>query len=579
MRMRLELLDTWRRRAATFSDMERLAAIRRGPDRYDALDCVVPHVSGIGPGCLADLYIEGDLWRRFEILGATATWDGDIQIEHNELAPLRDRMRITARSETRAGNTRITRAYVNTTGAEALSDSIHRAPGALHYHVGHEAYPEGAAREYVKFLERATPDNALEVGGISRGQWVGADRIDASAAWAKDGDTIAGMVVDGVAWPELRLMMIDAEETSLNNHARKRHPETTLWTSERYARSGYKLRADAATAFLAQLLQEKGVSHIELNPHRGSSGAFDDRVDAYGRYIAQVFGGGECFNAALVETGHADIYLYEDGRYHVPEHRLKDYYSYLSVNTPDLAEDSVPIEALDLDCGALEAIEALTLIEGNRVFTVSPELNVKFHDADAPAHVLAYRAERMRLRTGFRKRPMVNWLALRGNSRVAPDGFTRFRGDSIGAYGLEAGRLECEWAGASAELEGLSEHLLEDMAYPTPDVELTFFDGAPEVFPGQLIKIEGAPLARHARRLETEWGDRYGDAIVGRVAEVAHRIEGARVETTVLLTSPLRSVTNPYRFIRRICTDRKAMFAMRLDDAMVGLDQERFYLS
>jgi hypothetical protein len=117
------------------------------------------------------------------------------------------------------------------------------------------------------------------------------------------------------------------------------------------------------------------------------------------------------------------------------------------------------------------------------------------------------------------------------------------------------------------------------MAYPTPDIEMLFFDGAPEIAPGELVRIAGAPLARHARRLEEEWGNRYGADLVGRVAEVRHRIEGARAETTVLLTSPLRSVANPYRFIRRIRTDRKAMFAMRLDDAMVGLDQERFYLS
>ena len=182
-------------------------------------------------------------------------------------------------------------------------------------------------------LARCTSDNALEIGGITKGQWVGAARIDASEAYAKDGDTISGLKVDGVSWPDVRLMMIDAEETSLNSHAKKRHPETALWSSERYANSGYKLFADRAKALLQQLLETKGISHIELNPHRNNNGAFDDRVDAYGRYIGRVFGGSECFSAALVEQGLADVYLYEDGTYHVPEHHLKDFFSYTKENT------------------------------------------------------------------------------------------------------------------------------------------------------------------------------------------------------------------------------------------------------
>lgn len=578
MRMRLELLDTWRRRIATFTEAAHLDAVRRGPDRFDALECALPHVPGIGPGCLADLYLDGAHWRRFEITRTAEDWDGEVQLAHNPVAPTRDRMRLWARTAPQPGNTRVMRAYVDTSLVETLADIIQRAPGPLHYHVTHTAYPEGAVREHEKFVARATPANALEPGGIARGQWVGADRIDASGAWAKDGDTIAGVVVDGVAWPELRLMMIDAEETTLNNHARKRHPETALWTPERYARSGYKLRADAAADFLAQLMNEEGISHIELNPHRDATGAFDDRVDVYGRYIALVFGGGMCFNAALVETGHADVYLYADGRYHVPGHALKDYYSYTGAHTAGLYDDGLHVNAIDLDCGALEAVTALMMLSGNRVFTVSPEMTLRMHAGDAVTRTPAYEAERMSLRSGFVKRPMINWLALQGNRQVGPERFTAARGDSIGAYGLEAGWIDAEWAGDADDLEGVALGLLEDLAYPTPVVELVFFDGAPDMLPGELVRVAGAHVTRHARRLDGEWGGRFEDGLVGRVAEVRHRFEGAHAETIVTLTAPLRSVANPYLFLRRMRNDRETPFTLRLDEEMVGLDQDRFFV-
>src|SRR5690606_41998302 len=66
--------------------------------------------------------------------------------------------------------------------------------------------------------------------------------------------------------------------------------------------------------------------YLHSFPTRRSSDL--DRVDAYGRYIGLVYGGGLCFNAAMVEQGLADVYLYEDGRYHDPAMRLKEYYSY-----------------------------------------------------------------------------------------------------------------------------------------------------------------------------------------------------------------------------------------------------------
>ena len=76
--------------------------------------------------------------------------------------------------------------------------------------VDHQDYPDGAEREYAKFIERTEWMTELPIGSIESGEYVGPGRIDASGAYAKDGDTIAGLVVDGVAWPDLRLATIDA---------------------------------------------------------------------------------------------------------------------------------------------------------------------------------------------------------------------------------------------------------------------------------------------------------------------------------------------------------------------------------
>ena len=143
--------------------------------------------------------------------------------------------------EANPGDATVSRAYTNQAVHTMVRDVINSARGPLHYWVDHTAYPDGAEREFAKFSLRATAENELEVGGITTGDWVGGFRLDTSGAAAKDGDTIQGLVVDGVAWPEVRLMMIDTEETARNSHALSRHPEVADWTDARYARSGYKL--------------------------------------------------------------------------------------------------------------------------------------------------------------------------------------------------------------------------------------------------------------------------------------------------------------------------------------------------
>ena len=47
-------------------------------------------------------------------------------------------------------------------------------------------------------------------------------------------ELISGVKVDSVAWPDIRLMMIDTEERERNSHAQEMHPEVADWTDAQY---------------------------------------------------------------------------------------------------------------------------------------------------------------------------------------------------------------------------------------------------------------------------------------------------------------------------------------------------------
>jgi endonuclease YncB( thermonuclease family) len=578
MRYRLELRDPWQRPLAVFSEDLELEATRALPDREDRLRCTLPHVPGLGPGCGASLYLDGALWRAYAIARTAETWNADLQLEHNTRPPRRDRMTIEGSASLSEFNTPIRRIYADARLDAIVRDVVHRAPGPLHLTVDHNAYPDGAQREFGKLIARINSDNELEQGGITQGQWVGADRVDASQAYAKDGDTIAGLRVDGAPWPDLRLLMIDAEETALNSHARKRHPETAFWNAARYANSGYRRRAELARDALQQLMTQKGISHIELNPHRDASGAYDDRVDAYGRYVGMVHGGGECFNAALVELGLADVYLYADGQYHVPEHELKDFFSYAGSSRLSNPENNLHVEALDLDGGALDALTLFAWLANEHVFSVSCDGAVVFGAPTQPDHVIAYRADQMSVCSGFDGADLLNWVALSGHARIAPNKISASRSESIAAYGLHARGWTWPWLGGNADKQHLAQGMLADLAYPTPQLTLTFFHGATGFHPGELVALSGAPLERLAPRLPGEWTGDVSSSFCGRIVEVRQRILGDAVQTQVVLGAPLRSMARPLAALGRLHARDPGLFGFTLDDSLCPLDSPSFEL-
>jgi endonuclease YncB( thermonuclease family) len=570
---RIEIYDTCGRRVAVFDDTPLLEAGRAAPDQSDWVRGMVPQgVADIGPGYRVRVLVAGEVFCEVDVVEVTPEWGDSRTLILDRYVNFHEVVAFEGKRPAREGNTSVSRAFVNEEISAAVRWLINDAPGPVHYLVDHEAYPDGAEREYGKFLARKTAGNELEVGGIAAGQWVGGGRIDATGAYAKDGDTIAGLVVDGEAWPDLRMMMIDTEETSLNSHTVSMHPETADWSEAQYAASGYALAANKATAALQALMDADGIDYIELNPHIDASGEYDDRVDYYGRYIGLVYGGGKCFNAAMVELGNADVYLYSDGAYHVPEMSLKDFYSYRGENVDSIEPTGVVVSSLDVTAGLLEAMTTLAYMAGGFVWSVGPDLAVRFRKPARPDKVCFFSAVETGMSFGATNDPLANVLYVSGNPVTSTLEKTYTRGPSLDAFGPAARRLAFFGITIEDDAENLAEGLLDDVAYPEPAGWVAFHHGNAALRVGDVIEVRGEPVRRLGKEVDGEWGGLYTGRLVGRVEKVVHRFSGKRVSTRVWLTSPLRSVSDPVSFMVRSQPGKETLFEFRLDDVGVGVD-------
>lgn len=569
----LEVYDTEGRRIARFTDVPLVEVVRTRPGEPDHVRGMLPEgVTDLSHGYRIHAIVDGVPVCDAYITAVAPQWGETRKLILDKYVTFREVIAFEAERDALDGNTNVSRAYTNRTVESMVRDVIQNAPGAIHYTVAHEAHPDGAQREYSKLLARKNSGNELGVGPITTGQWVGAPRIDASSAYAKDGDTISGLKVDGVAWPDVRLMLIDSEETSKNSHAVARHPEVAEWSAAQYDASGYKLRADAAKIALQALISGKGIDFLELNPHRDASGAFDDRVDAYGRYLALVFGGGECFNAALVEQGHADVYLYEDGKYLVPEMELKDFFSYAQPNEASVETAASTLVSFDASGGVLEALTALAYAASGGIWSVDATLRVRFRVAGRVDQVVYFDPVRMGVALGTDSSEIANAIYFEGNPVTGTLEKTYWRGDSIDAYGFHGRSLDHYGISLEEDADKLVEGLLEDVAYPEPTGGLEFLEGNTAINVGDLVEVRGAEPRRLDREAADEWGGRFNGRLVARVKSVTHRLSGRQVSTRIAFTSPLRSVADPLRFMVRSQPRETELFQFRLDVADVGLD-------
>ena len=573
MHYRIELYDDTGRRIGAWHEVPLLEATRTAPDEADTIEGILPSpIAALGHGYHVRVYVDGELFLDAPVMEVRPQWSDTKKLILERFVHFHEVIGFRAEVPPNFHDGRVTRGYVSRPIDEIVRSVINSTLGPVHYAVDHTAYPDGAEREFAKFEARRTASNELEVGDIDAGDWVDAARMDLTNAVAKDGDTISGVVVDGEPWPDVRLMMIDAEELTRNSHAISRHPEVAEWSDEQYAASGYKLKADAAKAFLQDLIDTKGIDFIELNPHRDLNGNFDDRVDAFGRYIALVFGGGECFNAALVEQGHADVFLYEDGEFHVPEHALKDFFSYMGVHTDSIAPAPAVLERLELDAELYETLTALAYAADGYAWRIDVSGAVSFLSVEVPDRVVYYDPVLHAFAPASESLNIVNAIFFDGNPSEGAFEKSYFNGASIDAFGFSGRGLDYYAVSREADADRLANGLLQDVAYPTPEGEIIFPHGDASLAAGELIELRGAPVRRLDEPVAGEWSNRFTGRFVARVRAVTHRFRGKRVETVATLTSPLRSVSNPLTYVRGSQPPAESLFQFRLDDDAVGLD-------
>lgn len=573
MDYRIELYDAAGRRIATWHEVPLLEATRTAPDEADVIEGILPSpVAALGHGYRVRVYIDGALFLDAPVTEVRPQWSDTKKLILERFVFFHEVIGFRAEIPDNFHDGHIARGYISRPVGEIVRNAINTTLGPIHYAVDHTAYPDGAQHEFTKFEARRTPANELEIGGIDAGDWVDSSRIDLTNAIAKDGDTISGLVVDGEAWPDLRLMLIDAEELTRNSHAISRHPEVADWTDAQYTASGYKLKADAAMAFLQALIDTHGIDYIELNPHRDANGNFDDRVDAFGRYLGLVFGGGECYNAALVEQNLTDVFLFEDGAFHVPELALKDFFSYTGPHADSVADAPAVLERLELDAELFESLTALAYAADGYAWHVDVNGTVSFRPVDVPDRVLYYDPVQHAFAPASESRDIVNAVFFDGNPTEGAFEKSYFNGASIDAFGFNGRGLDYYAISREADADRLTNGLLQDIAYPAPAGEIVFLHGDATIDAGELIELRGAPVRRLDEPVAGEWGDRFTGRFVARVRAVTHRFRGKRVETVATLTSPLRSVTNPLTYLGRSQPPATSLFQFRLDDDAVGLD-------
>jgi len=572
MTYRIEIIDTWGRKLASFDDVPLFEATRSAPDEPDVMRGILPGpLTDIGHGYLVRVYVDERLFCQGRIARVSPQWSDTRKLILDRYVPFHEVIEIEAERPAREGNVHVSRCYTNQTVSAIVKSVINTAVHPIRYLVDHVAFPDGAQREFAKFAARRSAGNELGVGGIGAGQWVGSNRIDASGAYAKDGDTIAGLVVDGAAWPDLRMMLIDCEETSRNAHAIGRHPEVADWTDEQYLASGYKLKADAAKQQLQALIDAHGIDYIELNPHVDANGEFDDRVDIYGRYLGLVYGGGMCFNAAQVELGHADVYLWQDGKYLVPELELKDFFSYAGKHAGSVEPVAATLASLDVSAGVLEALTALAYA-GGCVWSVSPETAVTFRALERPDRVVCFDPLNTGVSLGSESGGLVNTLYFEGNPVYAGVQKTYCRDESIDEFGFNGAPFAYFSMRFEEDADKLAAGMLDDLAYPQPAGFVCFYCGDGQIAVGDLVEVRDGRVRRLEPELAQEWGGRFTGRMTGRVRQVTHRFSGRQMTTTAVLTSPLRSVADPASFIMRTQEPAKSLYQFRLDEAAVGLD-------
>ncbi len=545
MDYRVEIFDRSGRRVVSCDSIPLLEAVRTAADGHARVRGFLPEiVPGLERGGTVRVEIDGRRFCRVPLTRVEPQAGDARKLVLDRYVTFHEVTVFEGQSDPAAYNPPVAGAFRHRPVDRIVRDLVNRAPGPIHYTIHHQSHPDGARREHAKFQARRAPENELELGGIHAGQWVGFPRLDATGAFARDGATVAGLVVDGVPWPDLRLLMIDP--------------------------GAHTPHADAAREALQGLIDAYGIDSVELNPHRDGSGAYDGRVDDEGRYLGFLYGGGECFNAALVELGHAAVSLLDDGKRLDPSFELKDYYSYAERCRDSVESTQAALLSWDFEGNLLEGVAALAYA-ADCVWSVDDDGALHFRAPQAPDRVLFHDPLELSAAFGSDLSTLVNELTLGGNPAAHGLPRTHRRDDSVLAYGLRSRRLDCFSRSRPEDADRLALGILADLAYPEPVGRITFHRGDGAARPGDILELRDGPFEA-LDPPPSRASEPYAGRRVARVKAVTHRFSGRAVATSLDLTSPRRAAADPLAFLVRSQRSATSLYQLRLDDPAVGLD-------
>ena len=541
----VEVFDAYGLRRNQFDRVPLVEVSTRLPGRPQRIRGMLPSMTPLRPGDRIRVWLDGALAADAPVTRVEPEWGDQRKLVIDRYLSFHELLAFEAVTDGTLTDSRVSGSFFNRTVAQLAKAYINRAPGSVHYTVKHTGYPEGAEREFAKFEARRTEANELETGGVEAGDWADGPRIGVSNAYAKDGRTIAGLVVDGVSWPDLRLLMVGAESPELSGKA---------------AREALQARLD-----------NDGVDFIELNPYRDALGQAVGRLDSEGRYLGMVFGAGRCFNAAQIELGHGRTLLHEDGAILPPALRLKEFYSYERETEASIAPLEQMLKTFHAD-GPLEAALTVLAYAAGAVWSVDERGAVTLRKPECADHVAFHNASVTVVAWSADGGDAVNRINAEANPMASGVAKLYERLASMAVVGVREAALTLPAVSHEADLDAIVNGLLDDAAYPERVGHVQWLRGNSGVRAGDLIEARNAPVRRIDAPIDGEWSGRYADRLVARAASVTHRLAGRHVATTAALTSPLRSVMNPLASVRRSHPRREALAEFRLDDEHVGLD-------
>ncbi len=567
----IEIFDAFGLRRHRFNRVPLVEISSHLPGRPQRVRGMLPSMTPLRPGDRVRVWLDGALAADADVTRVDPEWGDQRKLVIDRYLSFHELLAFEAVSGQSLLDSRVTASLFNRSVTELAKEYVNRATGRIHYTVEHTGYPEGAEREYAKFQARRMGVNELEAGGIEHGDWVGASRIDASNAYAKDGRTIAGLVVDGAPWPDLRLLMVEAESPERDSDAIARHPEVAHWSDATYASSGYALAGAAAKEALQARIENDGIVYVELNPCRDVFGQTIGRIDEDGRLLGMIFGAGRCFNAAQVELGHGRTLLHANGAILPPALRLKEFFSYERKTESSIAALDQVLKTFHAD-GPLEAALTVLAYAAGAVWSVNERGVITMRRADRADHVTFHDPSDTAVAWSADARGVVNAIDAEANPAHSGVGKTYERPASVAILGCSKAAVTLAAVSHEADLDAVINGMLDDLAYPERTGHIVWLRGNAAVRPGNLVEIRNPPVERVDAPIEGEWGGRYAEQLMARVASVTHRLAGRHVQTKAKLTSPLRNGANPVASLRRAHPGRETMAAFRLDDEHVGLD-------